>query len=173
MAFYFALVCCTRAVLALPFCGDRKEAKSIRGPVQLGPLRSPYGKQGTAQPQTAVSISCLPNGKGVKPLLKPLAQGFSRGYTKGVPPAVKESPRTLPTGASAVLFPISVRTEIGRPCGRSTSSLSKVQNYNPALAELKLRKSTLRQQRKTFLIITSFYAKKQTAFAVCFLIFSY
>ena len=74
--FNFALICCTRAVQALPFCGDRKEAKSIRGPANGSP-KTPYGKQGTAQPQTAVSIPCLPNGKGVKPLLKPLAQGFS------------------------------------------------------------------------------------------------
>ena len=72
---------------------------------------------------------------------------MQRGYTRGVPPAVKESPRTRSEGFSAVLFPISVRTEIGCPCGGSTSKLSKVQNYKPALAENKSLASTARVQQ--------------------------
>ena len=117
----------------------------------MGPLRPPCGKQGIGQPQVTVSISCLPNGKGVKPLLKPLlkplAQDFSRGYIRGVPPAVKESPRTRSEGVSAVLSPISVRTEIGCPCGRSTSRLRIVINYKPALAEYKPLACTARVQQ--------------------------
>ena len=47
--FYFALVCCTRAVQALLFFIERREAKNIRGP-GVGSTKTPYGRQEIAHP---------------------------------------------------------------------------------------------------------------------------
>ena len=121
---------------AVPFCGDRKEAKNIRGPANGSP-KTPLRQAGNC---TAVNYSLyflLAQWQRGKTPFETPCTNFPVGDTQGESPcAVKESPRTRSEGVSAVLSPISVRTEIGCPCGRSTSRLRKAKNNNPALAEI-------------------------------------
>ena len=128
MVLYFALVCCARAPRALTACG-----KGERIATRLAAV-SPTGTAGASASQrcppdtrTAMTGYCNFFADVIyRHILYFYIVKVSKG--KFVPLVIREGPETQLKGCPAVLSPISVRTEIGRPRGTSANGLKKLKS---------------------------------------------